>query len=180
MFSAYWSESRECLWARWSPCRAVTEHFALSFQGLFINSFLIGTEITGLVLQASRSQQGGRGDPFSLFPPAHNGCVCKCVLLCDFVIVWVCIVARWDQCFFQLRKHHILQLSSSFWFVSSHPLLSIVCRHPAGQCWLVQISQCCWSNTLLHIDYCWYYDDILWIEKNLEAGSQLACVDMIV
>ena len=61
VFSAYLSESRQSLWAHWPPCRAVAEHSALSFQALFINSFLIGTEITGLVLQASRSQQGGRG-----------------------------------------------------------------------------------------------------------------------
>lgn len=42
-------------------CKAVAEPSALSFKALFINSFLIGKEITGLVLQASRSQQGGRG-----------------------------------------------------------------------------------------------------------------------
>lgn len=81
VFCANWSGSRDCLPARWSPCRAVTKHAAVSFQALFINSFLIGMEITGLVLQASRRQQGGMGGPLTLFSPAHNGSVCDCVSL---------------------------------------------------------------------------------------------------
>lgn len=54
---------------------------------------------------STQESAGREGNPLTLSPPAHNGWVC--VSPCDFVIVWVCILARWDQCCFQLRKHYI-------------------------------------------------------------------------
>lgn len=82
--------------------RALCTVFPSSIH-LFISYWDGDNRISAPSIQESA---GREGNPLTLFPLADNGCVHARVWLCDFVIVWVCVcvLARWDQCLFQLRK----------------------------------------------------------------------------